>query len=284
MEEMIRLRWAVEMPLLAVAMLFAAGAGLGAQDGSNVLVVVNSASADSEKIAERYVTARSIPADNVLRLRTSTDEEIDRRSFDIEIEVPIAEWISRRAAQDRILYIVVTKGIPLRIRGSGGLMGTTSSVDSELTLVYRKLLGAAVPAAGRVPNPYFQGDRPLSEAKPFSHEKNDVYLVTRLDGFTLDAVYRVIAGGVSPLSEGTVVLDRKGGRPVISAEMDGSRPRLIGWPSMATALKCCSMRAQLCLPDKSRCLGIIRGGQAIRLSKSGGSILGLSLARWLRCS
>jgi uncharacterized protein (TIGR03790 family) len=225
MEEMISARTAVEVPLLVVAMLFGAGAGLRAQDGSNVLVVVNSANADSEKIAGRYVTARSIPADNVLRLKTSTDDEIDRRSFDIDIEVPIAEWISRRAAQDRILYIVLTKGIPLRIRGSGGLTGTTSSVDSELTLVYRKLLGAAVPAAGRVPNPYFQGDRPLSEAKPFSHEKNDVYLVTRLDGFTLDAVYRAIAGGVSPLSEGTVILDRKGGA---SGDIGGD-----GWLSAA---------------------------------------------------
>ena len=44
---------------------------------------------------------------------------------------------------DRIFYIVLTKGIPLRISGSGGRAGTAASVDSELTLLYRKLVGTA---------------------------------------------------------------------------------------------------------------------------------------------
>ena len=43
------------------------------------------------------------------------------------------------------------KGIPLRIRGTGGLNGTVASVDSELTLLYRKLLGVSVAPVGRGP-------------------------------------------------------------------------------------------------------------------------------------
>jgi len=52
-------------------------------------------------------------------------------------------------AQDRILYIVLTKGIPLRVNGTSGQDGTIASVDSELTLLYRKLVqGQGIPLAG----------------------------------------------------------------------------------------------------------------------------------------
>ena len=62
--------------------------------------------------------------------------------YERQIERPIAEWITSHAAQDRILYIVLIKGVPLRIAGTPGRQGTVASVDSELTLLYRRLVGA----------------------------------------------------------------------------------------------------------------------------------------------
>ena len=59
--------------------------------------------------------------------------------------------------QDRIHYIVVTKGIPLRVRGSSGPDGSVASVDSELTLLYRKLLGVPIPPAGTNTEPLLSG-------------------------------------------------------------------------------------------------------------------------------
>ena len=56
-------------------------------------------------------------------------------------EPQCAAWLGRQGAQDRILYIVLTKGLPLRIDGTAGRQGTVSSVDSELTLLYRKMTG-----------------------------------------------------------------------------------------------------------------------------------------------
>src|SRR5687767_6719228 len=150
-----------------------------AQDGSNVLVVVNSASPDGQQIAERYSAARSIPADNIVRITTALTEDIERERYEHEIEGTIGAWFARRAAQDKILYIVLTKGIPLRIRGIGGMTGSVSSVDSELTLLYRKLLGIAPQPFGRIANPYYHGNRQLSEAQRFSHAAHDMYLVTR---------------------------------------------------------------------------------------------------------
>src|SRR5688572_23351856 len=121
-----------------VAVLIAPPAA--AQDGTNVLVVLNVRSPESKELATRYAEARRVPPGQVIWISTTTDDEIERRGYDLEIEIPIAEWLSKNAAQDRIHYIVLIKGVPLRIRGTGGLNGTVASVDSELTLLYRKLL------------------------------------------------------------------------------------------------------------------------------------------------
>ena len=151
--------------LVALCLLAAAATSVHAQSGANVLIVQNELSAESKDIAARYADARGIPAANILTLKIETvTEDIERRGFDARIEGPISVWFTRNNAHDRILYIVLTKGIPLRIRGTGGLNGTVASVDSELTLLYRKLLGLSVPPAGRVPNPFFAGDGAIDSA------------------------------------------------------------------------------------------------------------------------
>jgi uncharacterized protein (TIGR03790 family) len=204
-------RFDIGLTMLVSALMLASSLATpaAAQDGKNVLVVANKASAESQKIAARYASGRGVPADQVLQLTTATTDDIERRQYDLEIELPIAEWISRTSAHDRIFYIVLSKGIPLRIRGTSGLNGTTASVDSELTLLYRKLLGLPSPPAGRVSNPYFHGDRPISEAQAFSHASFNVYLVTRLDGYTEEDAYRVIAQGLAPTPTGRFLLDRR---------------------------------------------------------------------------
>jgi len=185
---------------------------LHAQDGTNVLLVVNDTSPDSQMIGAHYAEARHVPAGNVVHIKTAVVDGVERSRFDAEIEGPIAEAIAHAAAQDRILYIVLTKDIPLRVLGTTGIDGTAASVDSELTLLYRKLLGNLVLTAGRMPNPYFQGNAAVSGAKPFSHADMDIYLVTRLDGFTTADVDGLIARGGKPVKTGMIVLDQKGER------------------------------------------------------------------------
>ena len=180
-----------------------------AQTAANVMVVINEASPESVRIGEYYVAKRDIPPENVTRLKTAVADELDRAAYEFSIERPISETLTRHATQDRIHYIVLTKGIPLRVRGTGGLDGSTASVDSELTLLYRKLLGIPIPPAGRVPNPYYLGDRLPSEAQRFEHRTHDIYLVTRLDGFTVDDVIKLIDRGAAPQREGVFVLDQR---------------------------------------------------------------------------
>jgi uncharacterized protein (TIGR03790 family) len=182
-----------------------------AQDASNVLVVINEASAQSKEVGDTYVATRHIPPRNVVRIKTVTSESTERRRYEFEIELPIMRAITASAAQDRILYIVLTKDIPLRIMGTSGPRGSVSSVDSELTLLYQKLLGHRVIPAGRLPNTYFHADRPMSEATAFSHADQAMYLVTRLDGFTVADVTKLIERGAHPVRDGIVILDERAG-------------------------------------------------------------------------
>jgi len=237
--------------LLAAAVFSFTGISAEAQSGVNVLVVVNRASAESTEVARRYAEARAIPAENILALTIPVNDEIDRRSFDSQIEGPISEWFTRNNAQDRILYIVLTKGIPLRVRGTGGVYGTVASVDSELTLLYRKLLGLSVAPAGRLANPYFAGDAPAERTQPFSHRAHDIYLVTRLDGFTVADAVGLIERGRAPARNGEIVLDQRAGLAAnrqgdawlaetakrLSAAGYGDRVRLESTTAVASGLK-----------------------------------------------
>lgn len=201
---------ALSLTAVTLAVVLSVAGTAVAQSFENVAVVINEASPNSQRIGEYYISKRSIPSTNVIRIRTSTDETIERAVYAATIEGPIAAAISRQGLQDRILYIVLTKGIPLRISGTNGVDGTVSSVDSELTLLYRRMTGRPVPIRGRVANPYYLGTKTIREAQPFSHREHDIFLVTRLDAFTVAEVLALIDRGLNPASWGRFVLDQRG--------------------------------------------------------------------------
>jgi uncharacterized protein (TIGR03790 family) len=181
-----------------------------AQTGRQVLVLVNAGDEISVRTGDAYARSRQVPPDQIIRLTTGpARDEMSRADYARTIEQPVRAWFGKNGAQDRIVYLVIAKGVPLRIAGSGGLQGSTASVDSELTLLYRKMAGLPVPVQGRIDNPYFLGARPIDAAKPFSHESSDIFLVARLDGFSEADVQGLIARGKAPVSRGTFVLDMK---------------------------------------------------------------------------
>ncbi len=145
----------------------------------------------------------------MLKIRTSSADQVTRLEYDTTIQAPIGSWLSNNQAQDRILYIVLTKGVPLRIAGTGGRTGTVCSVDSELTLLYRRMTGQTVAPNGSTPNPYFLGDAAVTAATRFNHAKYDIFLVTRLDGFSTADVKGLIDRGLEPRTGGRIVLDQR---------------------------------------------------------------------------
>jgi uncharacterized protein (TIGR03790 family) len=185
------------------------GEGVHAQSARHVLLVINARSPDSTTVGEHYARARNLDPSQIVRVELELDDEIARTSYERGLEAPIAAWLRRHAAQDRILFIVLAKDLPLRISGTSGRQGTIASVDSELALLYRRMAGRPVPPQGRIPNPYFLGDRSLREARRFTHAEHDLYLVTRLEGFSAEDAIALVDRAQRPASSGRVVLDMK---------------------------------------------------------------------------
>ena len=177
---------------------------------ANVLLKTNGTSGvASETIGRARADRRGVSQDNVCTITTVTTESIGRDAYETEIEQPIWRCIASARAHDRILYIVLTKGVPIRISGTAGRTGTNSSVDSELTLLYRRRTGQLAPVSGFVPNPYFAGAAPISSIKPFTHESQDIYLVTRIDGYTVQDALGLIDKAMAPVRDGRFVLDER---------------------------------------------------------------------------
>ena len=169
-----------------------------------MVVVVNSASADSRQIAEYYMRARKIPAGNVCRINTTTEEMIDRTKYDKEIAAPIKVCLKQKNLVEQILYLVTTLGVPLRVAGvSSGVNSDAASVDSELTLLYPALKGSAIPPPnGYLPNPYFK-----QRDAPFTHPHFQLYMVTRLAAYSVAEVKAMIDRGLKARNVGKIVID-----------------------------------------------------------------------------
>jgi uncharacterized protein (TIGR03790 family) len=106
---------------------------------------------------------------------------------------------------ETVLYIVTTLEVPLRIKGSEGMDGDQSSVDSELTLLYLDMKrGTPHPLKGAVPNPFFG-----KKDAPFTHPQFPIYLVTRLAAYDFDGVKAIIDRSLLAANKGKFVIDQK---------------------------------------------------------------------------
>ena len=150
-----------------------------------------------------------------MHIRTDPREEIDRETFRPEVVQPIAAHLLQHRLPDQILVIVLTKGVPLKIRGTGGPRRTQAAVDSELALLYRELIQRPALPEGPVQNPYFDP----SATAPFSRADHDIYLVTRLDGYTWEDIRRLVDRATAPSRHGKIVLDMKGSIPASGAPL-----------------------------------------------------------------
>src|SRR5438309_1354262 len=183
--------------------LLAAAASLAAQTGENVLLVVNGNDAASREIADYYRPRRSVPVKNVCTLSTTSNEEIDWATYEQQIEGPIGACLKKNSLQEKVLYIVTTLGVPLKVKGAGsGMMAEYGAVDSELTLLYRKLKGDKFQRIGMIVNPLF-----MKRDEPFQHGRFPIYLVTRLAGYDTTDVKGMIDRSLAAQNRGKFLLD-----------------------------------------------------------------------------
>jgi uncharacterized protein (TIGR03790 family) len=69
------------------------------------------------------------------------------------------------------------------------------------------MTGTPIVLNGPVKNPFYAETTPQGGFKPFTHEKHDIFLVTRLDGFTVAQVKGLVDRGLAPSRQGQIVLD-----------------------------------------------------------------------------
>lgn len=161
-----------------------------------VLLVYNADSPVSKSVADDYAAKRVIKhivaihcVDSAL---SADDETIPLKTYLADVETPIREYL---AAHRQIQFIVLTKGVPIRISGSKTGVRPDHSppntplrmcLDSALAAMdYDHLEGARkLRISGSGATGFGFANRYWNAHEPFSHAKFGGYLVTRLDGYT----------------------------------------------------------------------------------------------------
>ncbi len=206
---------------------------------ARTVILVNSAQAESVELGEFYAQQRGIPAANLVALRMPEAESITWREFIDQIWQPLQDELLRRGwiegvagdvldrlgrrrvsiAGQRIAYLVVCRGVPLRIHHDPTLVDEAAAkklpeqsrtnqgaVDSELSLL---AVGNYAIEAFR-PNPLFTRAHSLDPGTQL------VVKVARLDGPTAADARRLVTSALEGERHGLLgryYLDLRGPHP-----------------------------------------------------------------------
>ena len=161
-----------------------------------VLVVANQKMAGSVTLAHYYMKKRKIPKVNFLPLALTINETMSRKEYDLVLKDNVLAQIKRFQPEKRIVAIVLIYGVPLKVAAPipESLQAKVidklpdrnmrAAVDSELALAQ----AGQYELAGWQKNPYFLGFREDNTTL----KKDQVLLVSRLDGPDMATVYRII--------------------------------------------------------------------------------------------
>jgi uncharacterized protein (TIGR03790 family) len=236
---LIRASWLLLWGMLLVFVLPGSVMGL---ESSEILIVANRQSAEGVELARYYARMRDIPEANLLWLNLSTAETCSRDVYEQSIAAPVRDFLAAIQPSWRIRCLVLIYGLPLKVRPAvtvdekdGGefkarqemlqqliehkdtaespsalgeeletvrsqlnqlkiTRDQVASVDSELTVVK----APDAPIGGWIENPFYIGFRDRDEAIP----RENVLMVSRLDGPTADSVKRIIDDTLSAEKNG----------------------------------------------------------------------------------
>ncbi|MGI0491597.1 TIGR03790 family protein [Alkalinema pantanalense CENA528] len=203
---------------------------VGHWEVDRVLVVANRNSPASLRVAQYYMRRRRIPPDHLftLDLPDSTIlpifESISHKTYQQKVEAPLRQFLNQRHWQDQIRYVVLTKGVPLRIKEvpyrdiEGRFLRQNQSLDSTIAALdykispidfrdteYQQLTGKTIFGL-LIPNLYWR------QNYPFEHRLTGGYLVTRLDGYREEDALALVDRALQsrPVLTGSILLDAIG--------------------------------------------------------------------------
>jgi uncharacterized protein (TIGR03790 family) len=216
----------------------------------DVLVLANASDPESLALARHYLTARGVPAANLVALALPAEETISRAQFTTALWEPLTDWLRagqwvdllpmegrdaagrrRHAPQGhRIGALVVCRGVPLKVAPDETLLaaeGTAklraefrtnqAAVDAELSLI----AWPVAPLAGFTPNPLFNRDQPGPA------ELARVVRVSRLDAPSPEAARALVDSALAAERHGLA------GRALVDLAQRGK----VGDPWLATAAR-----------------------------------------------
>lgn len=200
-------------------------------DSSRVLVVMNENDPNSIRIAGYYLQKRKISRDQLVTLKTSTDDNISPDKYKSDIETPIRQALAKNKNID---FIVLTKGVPLRLLDQGGYSvdATLASMDLNVEPIAQTpgkfgISEDPETAVNRCMSPYFNKD------ETFSHQKFGMYLVTRLIGYTVEDCLKLVDDSLAAKpSNAPILLDSqpqfgpKSGRWDLELDMNRANEKL----------------------------------------------------------
>lgn len=209
--------------------LAAVGSAIADDLASRVVILANSRSPESVRLAEFYAEKRAVPAANIIVLPLPEAESITWREFIDQVYQPVQDELYRRGwiegassslldrlgrrrfvfTGNRISYLVVCRGVPLRVYNDPTLLEekagrkispelnkNESAVDAELSL----LAQGDYDITALLPNPLFHHDRPPAL------DAEMVVKVTRLDGPSWESARHLVTSALE--AERTGLLGR----------------------------------------------------------------------------
>lgn len=155
-----------------------------------VLVIQNEASPASVEISEDYQRRRGVK--NVLKVScqdsalNAGNETMPYEKFVEQVQKPLLAYLQKHPKID---FIVLTKGMPIRLTGAPtGVSNTQPSLDSTIAATGYDSRKDVTPVI--LNDSGFTGkcwvNRFWDSRERFSHAKHGGYLVTRLDGYTVE--------------------------------------------------------------------------------------------------
>jgi uncharacterized protein (TIGR03790 family) len=188
-------------------------------DYSDVLLIVNDRSWTSRQIGEYFAERRSIPEHRICRIDVDTLESMDSATF-VSLKWSIEAWMRERKLVDSINYIVTTKGCPLRIttylspdQENWQEAKYVGQCSFEQCLMLINGIDSAYILAPKLQGIPFSKYHGAARTQLIAFRRDPVeypmYLVTRLDAFTLDQAKEMILRAENPASarDGLIVLD-----------------------------------------------------------------------------
>ncbi|HUV10936.1 MAG TPA: TIGR03790 family protein, partial [Acidimicrobiia bacterium] len=183
----------------------------GWPDNERVLIVINTDSADSVEVGQYYKEMRNVPDENVVYVSIIPDTMTIEVMYNEQVRDEIVSHIQAHGLQDKILYIVTTRGVPLTVLQLD--TGALNSLDSLLADLY----GTVEPGWGGEygeDNPYYL------DQKRFTASHGTV-LVSRLSGPSVEYAKGLVDRALYAeqhldVSSGKAWIDCRGDKPSLS--------------------------------------------------------------------